>query len=150
MTYDHDDTSPCYFNTISGTCWKVSEFIDFDLKNRSSNLPACFSALICDFSQFIKIPLSKTMKRVLRIFQNLLFMNESGVSELYINLFVLKFSFCWHTIRDVKNLLYSLSIIIDYFTGLIDYNRCFLYFILFLIKIKKYFRPYKYGINILI
>ncbi len=34
MTHDHDDTPHAIFNTISGTCWKVSEFIDFDLKNR--------------------------------------------------------------------------------------------------------------------
>ncbi len=62
MTHNHDDTPHVIFITTSGTYWKVSEFIDFDLKNRNSNLPACFSALICDFSQFIKIPLSKTMK----------------------------------------------------------------------------------------
>ncbi len=62
ITHDHDDTPHTIFNTISGTCWKVNEFIDFNLKNRTSNLSACFSALICDFSQFIKIPLSKTMK----------------------------------------------------------------------------------------
>ncbi len=62
MTCSHDDTSHATFNSISGTCWKVSEVIDFDLKNRNSNLPACFSVLICDFSQFIKIPLSKTTK----------------------------------------------------------------------------------------
>ncbi len=55
-------THLCYFDTISGTCWKVSEFIDFDLKNRNSDLSPCFSALIWDFSQFIRIPLSKTMK----------------------------------------------------------------------------------------
>ncbi len=60
MTHNHEH--PCYFNTISGTYWKVSEFIDFDLKNRNSDLPAGFLALICDFSQFIKIPLSETMK----------------------------------------------------------------------------------------
>ncbi len=77
MTHDHDDTSHAIFNTISGTCWKMSEVIDFDLKNRNSTLPAYFSALICDFSQFNKIPLSKTMKiRVLRIFANLLFMDS--------------------------------------------------------------------------
>ncbi len=62
MTHDHDDTPHTIFNAISDTCWKVSEFIDFDLKNRNSDLPACFSALIWDFSQSIKIPLSKTMK----------------------------------------------------------------------------------------
>ncbi len=62
MTHDHDDTPHVTFNIISGTCWKVSGFIDFDLKNGNSDLPACFSALICDFSQFIKIPLLKTMK----------------------------------------------------------------------------------------
>ncbi len=54
MTHDHDDTIHAIFNTTSGTCRKVSEVIDFDLKNRNSNLPACFSALICDFSQFEK------------------------------------------------------------------------------------------------
>ncbi len=59
MTHDHDDTPHAIFNTISGTCWKVSEFIDFNLKNRNSDLPACFSALICDFSQFIEIPLKR-------------------------------------------------------------------------------------------
>ncbi len=63
----HRDTwsrwhNPCYFNTINGTRRKVSEFINFDLKNRNSNLPACFSALTCNFSQFIKIPLLKPMK----------------------------------------------------------------------------------------
>ncbi len=62
MTHVHDDTPHAIFHTISGTSWKVSEFIDFNLKNRNSDLPACFSPLICDFSQFIKIPLSKTMK----------------------------------------------------------------------------------------
>ncbi len=40
MTHDHDDTPHATFNIISGTCWKVSEFIDFDLKNRNSDLPA--------------------------------------------------------------------------------------------------------------
>ncbi len=50
--------TPWYFNTISSTCRKVSEFIDFDLKNRNSDLPT----LICNFSLFIKIPLSKTME----------------------------------------------------------------------------------------
>ncbi len=59
MTHDHDDTSHAIFNTISGICWKVNEFIDFDLKNRNSDLPACFSALICDFSQFINIHYQK-------------------------------------------------------------------------------------------
>ncbi len=62
MTHDHDDTPHATFNIVSGTCWNKSEFIDFDLKNRNSDLPACFSALIYDFSQFIKIPLSKTKK----------------------------------------------------------------------------------------
>ncbi len=62
MTHDHDDTPHTIFNTTNGTCWKVSEFIDFNLKNRNSNLPACFSAVFFDFSQFIKILLSKTMK----------------------------------------------------------------------------------------
>ncbi len=77
MTHDHDDTLHAIFNTTSGTCWKVSVVIDFDLKNRNCNLPACFSALICDFSQFNKIPLSKTTKtRVLRIFANLLFVGS--------------------------------------------------------------------------
>ncbi len=77
MTHDHNDTPHAIFNTTSGTCWKVSEVIDFDLKNRNSNLLACFSALICDFSQFNKIPLAKTMKtRVLQIFEKLLFMDS--------------------------------------------------------------------------
>ncbi len=77
MTHDHDDTLHAIFNTTSSTCWKVSEVIDFDPKNQSSKLPACFSALICDFSQFNKIPLSKTMKiQVLRIFANLIFMDS--------------------------------------------------------------------------
>ncbi len=62
MTCDHDDSPHAIFNTVSGTRWNVSEFIDFDLKNRNSDLLACFSALMCDFSQFIKIPLSKPMK----------------------------------------------------------------------------------------
>ncbi len=62
MIHDRDDTPHAIFNTITGTCWKVSVFIDFDLKNRNSDLPSRFSALICDFSQFIKIPLSRTMK----------------------------------------------------------------------------------------
>ncbi len=55
MTHDHDETSQAIFNTTSGTCWKVSEVTDFKLKNQNSNLPACFSALIGDFSQFNKI-----------------------------------------------------------------------------------------------
>ncbi len=62
MTHDPDDIPHAIFNTASGTCWKVSEVIDFDLKNRNSNLPPCFSALICDLSQFNKFPLSKTRK----------------------------------------------------------------------------------------
>ncbi len=62
MTHDHYDTPHAIFNTISGTCWEVSEFIDFDLKNRNSDLPPYFSTLIRDFSQLIKISLSKTMK----------------------------------------------------------------------------------------
>ncbi len=44
MTHDHDDTPDAIFNSISGTCWKVNEFIDFDLKNRNSDLPECFSS----------------------------------------------------------------------------------------------------------
>ncbi len=67
MTHNHDDTPHAIFNTISSTRWKVSEFIDFDLKNRNSDFPACFSALICDFSQFIK----NNENWVLRIFENL-------------------------------------------------------------------------------
>ncbi len=59
MTYDHYDTPHAIFNAISGTRRKVNEVVDFDLKNQNSNLLACFSVLICDFSQFIKIPLSK-------------------------------------------------------------------------------------------
>ncbi len=62
MTHDHADTPLAILNTISGTCGKVGEFIDSDPKNGNSNLSACFSALICDFSQSIKIPLSKTIK----------------------------------------------------------------------------------------
>ncbi len=62
MTHDHDDIPHAIFNIISDTYWKVSEFIHFDLKNRNSNLPACFSASTGDFSQFIKISLSKTKK----------------------------------------------------------------------------------------
>ncbi len=38
MTHDHDDTPHAIFNTISGTCWKVSKFIDLNLKNRNSDL----------------------------------------------------------------------------------------------------------------
>ncbi len=96
MTHEHDETPHDIFNTISGTCWKVSEFIDFDLKNRNSTLSACFSALIRDFSpQFIKIPLSRMVKtgfyKYLKIYY--LWTCKSEVSELYINLFVLKFSF---------------------------------------------------------
>ncbi len=84
MTHNHDDTPYSVFNTFSGTCWRVSEFIDFDLKNRNSDLSACFSALICDFSQFIKIPISKTMNTgFLRICENLLFMYSWKWSELY-------------------------------------------------------------------
>ncbi len=96
MTHDHYGTPHAIFNTISDTCWKVSEFIDFDLKSRTSDLPACFSAFICDFSQFIKILLSKTMKtgfsKYLKIYY--LWTHKTEVSEPYINLFVLKFSFC--------------------------------------------------------
>ncbi len=43
MTLDHDNTPHAIFNTISDTCWKRSEVIDFDLKNRNSDLPAYFS-----------------------------------------------------------------------------------------------------------
>ncbi len=38
MTHNHDDTPQATFNAISGTCWKKSEVIDFDLKNRNSDL----------------------------------------------------------------------------------------------------------------
>ncbi len=62
MTHDHDNTPHAIFNTIGGTHWKVSEVTDFNLRNRNSNSPACIFALIFDFSQFIKIPLSKTTK----------------------------------------------------------------------------------------
>ncbi len=58
----HQDIPYAILNTISGTCWKVSKFIDFDLNNKNSDLPACFWALIRDFFQFIKIPWSKTKK----------------------------------------------------------------------------------------
>ncbi len=96
MTQDHDDTQHAIFNAISGTCWKVSEVIEFSLKNRNRDLSACFSALICDFSQFIKIPLSKTMKTWFCEYLQIcyLWMRESEVSELCINLFVLILSFC--------------------------------------------------------
>ncbi len=70
MTRDIDYTPHAIFNTFSDTCWKVIESIDFDLKNRNSELLACFSALICDFSQFIK----NYENLVLRIFENVLFM----------------------------------------------------------------------------
>ncbi len=62
MTHNYNDTPLAIFNSTSGTCLKVSQSIDFDLKNRNRDLPAWFSALICDFSQFIKIPLSITIK----------------------------------------------------------------------------------------
>ncbi len=95
MTHNHDGIPYGIFNTINDTCWKESEFIDFDLKNRNSDLPACFSALVLHFSQFIKIPLSKTMKtgfeEYLKIYN--LWTRKSEVSELYVNLFILKFSF---------------------------------------------------------
>ncbi len=54
MTHNQDDTSHAFFKTISGTCWKVSEFIDFDLKNENSDLPACFSASIMIFLNLSK------------------------------------------------------------------------------------------------
>ncbi len=59
MTHDHDYTHHAIFNNISGTCWKVSEFIDFDLKKRNSDLAACFSALICDFLSLSKFHYQK-------------------------------------------------------------------------------------------
>ncbi len=37
MTHIHDDLPHAIFNTISGTCWKVSEFLDFNLKNRNND-----------------------------------------------------------------------------------------------------------------
>ncbi len=97
LTHNHDDTPHTIFNTINVTFWKKSEVIDFDLKNQNSDLPAYFSVLNCDFSQFIKIRLLiKTTKtgfcEYLRIYY--LCFHESEISELYINLFVLKFSFC--------------------------------------------------------
>ncbi len=77
MTHDHDNTPHASLNITSGTCWKVSEVIDFNLRNGNRNLSACFSALIYDFSQFNKIPLSKMTKtRVLQIFANLSFMES--------------------------------------------------------------------------
>ncbi len=77
MTHNHNNPPHAIFNTTSGTCWKVNEVVHFDLKYRNSNLLAYFSALICDFSQFNKIPSSKpTKSRVLRIFANLLFMHS--------------------------------------------------------------------------
>ncbi len=73
----------------------MSEVIDFDLRNRKSDLPACLLALIFDFSQFIKIPLLKTMKtgfcEYLQIYY--LWTHEGEINERYINLFILKFSF---------------------------------------------------------
>ncbi len=45
MTYDHDDTLHAIFNTINGTSWIVSKFIDFDLKNGSSKLAGHVSRL---------------------------------------------------------------------------------------------------------
>ncbi len=59
MTHDHIDT-PHVILTLFVVPAGQSEFIDFDLKNRNSDLLdllACFSVLICDFSQSIKIPL---------------------------------------------------------------------------------------------
>ncbi len=101
MTHDHDDTSHAIFNAISGTCWKVSEVIDFNLKNWNGDVPSCFSAFICDFSQFIKIPLSKTMKtRVLQILANLLFMDSWKWSKWAIYKFIrleILFLFIYHT-----------------------------------------------------
>ncbi len=61
MAHNHDDTPYTIF-VIVGTCWKVSAVIHFSLRNWNSNLLACLLALIFDFSQFIKIPLSKTTK----------------------------------------------------------------------------------------
>ncbi len=92
------------FLSISGTCWKVSEVIDFNLKYQNSDLPTCFLALICDFSQFIRIPLSKPTKTGLFEYLQIYYLwtRESEVSELYINLFVLKFSFCWYTIHELR------------------------------------------------
>ncbi len=57
MTHDHDDTPHAILTllVVSAGKWVNCKFIDSDLW-------ACSSALIWDFSQFIKIPLSKTMK----------------------------------------------------------------------------------------
>ncbi len=49
MTHDHDGTLHAIFNAISGTCWKVSEVIDFDLKIRNRGLPACFSLVVLKY-----------------------------------------------------------------------------------------------------
>ncbi len=66
----------------------MSEVIDFNLKNENSDLPACFLALICDFSQFIIIPLSKTgFFEYLQVYY--LWTRENEISELYIKLFFL-------------------------------------------------------------
>ncbi len=77
----------------------MSEVIDFDLRNQNSNLPACLLALIFDFSQFIKIPLLEITKtgfcEYLQIYY--LWTCESEISELYTHLFILKFSFYYHT-----------------------------------------------------
>ncbi len=43
MTLDHDDTPHSIFNAMSGTCWKVSEVLDFGLKKRNRGLQGCFS-----------------------------------------------------------------------------------------------------------
>ncbi len=66
MTHNHNDTPQAIFNAINGSCWKVSEVTDVNLKTRNSDMPACFSALICDFSQLIKVPSSKTTKTEFR------------------------------------------------------------------------------------
>ncbi len=67
-----------YFNAIGGTCWKVSEVIDFSLRNWISDLPACLLALIFDL-WFFSVNQNSIIKNnenwVLRIFANLLFMD---------------------------------------------------------------------------
>ncbi len=106
MTHNHDDTAYAIFNAFVGTRWKVSEVIDFDLRNRNSDLSACLLAFTFDSSQFIEIPLSKTTKTVFCEYLQIYYLwtHESEVSELHINLFVLKFSFCWYTILKLRTM----------------------------------------------
>ncbi len=75
-THDQDDTSHAIFNTISGTCWNVSEFIDFYLKKKIAtgrHVSRLWSVIFLSLSKF---HYQNDENRVLRIFEIFLCMDS--------------------------------------------------------------------------